>query len=115
MAIAELTTPELYREELTKPGVVVIDFYSTQCPPCKVIAPLYDAIANKDSNKTIRFFKVNGLIEPGSTIQREAEVVWWPTLVVYKDGRETWRAKVPNPPSIEPVRELERLLDEQDW
>ncbi|KAJ9621381.1 uncharacterized protein PV06_04807 [Exophiala oligosperma] len=113
MAVQELTILDSYRAELDKPGLVVIDFYSTQCPPCKVIAPLYDAIANKYSNKDTRFFKVNGLVEPGGTIQREAEVVWWPTLVVYRDGREAWRAKVPNPPSIEPVRELERLLDEQ--
>lgn len=36
MAVQELTILDSYRAELDKPGLVVIDFYSTQCPPCKV-------------------------------------------------------------------------------
>ncbi|KAL1858724.1 hypothetical protein VTK73DRAFT_7810 [Phialemonium thermophilum] len=120
MAVTELTSLEQYRAELSKPGVAVI-------------APHYEAIANKTSNSSVRFFKVrgertlecfvshtsgpkfqvNGLEEPGSTIQKAAEVVWWPTLVVYEDGKETWREKVPNPPSIQPIRDLDALLDEK--
>lgn len=34
--ITELVDIEAYEAELRKPGVVVLDFYSTQCPPCKV-------------------------------------------------------------------------------
>jgi hypothetical protein len=45
-------------------------------------------------------------------IQKAAEVVWWPTLVVYKDGVEKWRARVPNPPTLDAIKELEKLLDE---
>ena len=40
-------------------------------------------------------------------------MVWWPTFVIYEDGKETWRRKVPNPPSMEPVNELEKYLDER--
>lgn len=34
--IAELADIAAYEAELAKPGVLVLDFYSTQCPPCKV-------------------------------------------------------------------------------
>lgn len=36
MTVNDLTSVEAYQAELKKPGTVVIDFYSTQCPPCKV-------------------------------------------------------------------------------
>jgi hypothetical protein len=55
--------------------------------------------------------QVNGLEEPGSSIQKAAEVVWWPTLVVYEEGVEKWRARVPNPPTLEAIKDLEKLLD----
>ncbi|KAL2817248.1 thioredoxin-like protein [Aspergillus cavernicola] len=109
--VIELTSLDDYNAELKKPGVAVFDFYSTQCPPCKVVAPLYEKIAANETNRDVRFFKINGLIEPGSTIQQAVEVVWWPTFVIYDDGKETWRRKVPNPPSIEPVNELRVYLD----
>ncbi|OAA54612.1 Thioredoxin-like fold protein [Niveomyces insectorum RCEF 264] len=110
-AIAELTSLEDYRAELSKPGRMVIDFYSTQCPPCKVIAPFYEKIAAKPANQDVRFFKINGLEEPGYTIQQAAGVVWWPTFVVYDNGEETFRRKVPNPPELVPVNELESYLE----
>jgi len=109
--IAALAEIKDYETELHRPGVVVVDFYSTQCPPCKVIAPFYEKLAVKPSNDKIRFFKVNGLAEPGSVIQKAAEVVWWPTLVVYQDGRETWRERVPNPPTLEAIQNLDSFLD----
>lgn len=82
MAVTEITSLDEYRGELQKPGLAVIDFYSTQCPPCKVrsmeifpkqqrrslltlsfsrqvIAPLYEQIAGKETNKQVRFFKVS--------------------------------------------------------
>lgn len=33
--ITELLSLDDYNAELSKPGFVVVDFYSTQCPPCK--------------------------------------------------------------------------------
>ncbi|RDL30689.1 uncharacterized protein BP5553_10034 [Venustampulla echinocandica] len=57
--IDELRDTESYRAELRKSGVVVIDFYSTQCPPCKAVAPLYEKIAENRENQDFRFFKAN--------------------------------------------------------
>jgi len=36
MPVTELTSLEDYQNTLGQPGTVVVDFYSTQCPPCKV-------------------------------------------------------------------------------
>lgn len=43
-------------------------------------------------------------------MQKLINVVWWPTFVVYKDGIEQWRAKIPNPPQQYPTAELENAL-----
>jgi hypothetical protein len=50
------------------------------------------------------------MIEPPP---RPMEVVWWPTLVVYKDGVEEWRPRVPNPLTLDAIKGLEKLLDER--
>ena len=53
------------------------------------------------------------MTETGFGIQQEAGVTWWPTFVVYKNGKELWRGKVPNPPVGKPLLELEEFLEQQ--
>lgn len=38
-------------------------------------------------------YQVNDIDDEGAKVQAAAEVVWWPTFVIYKDGQEQWRAK----------------------
>lgn len=58
--------------------------------------------------------QVDGLVEPGSTVQKAADVIWWPTLFAYKNSKKTWLGKVPNPPSLEAIQGLSKHLDELD-
>ena len=54
--------------------------------------------------------QINGYESQGQEMQRLIGVVWWPTFIVYKDGIEQWRAKIPNPPQKTPTAELESIL-----
>jgi thioredoxin 1 len=54
--------------------------------------------------------QVNGIDDEGSKVQEAAGVTWWPTFVVYNDGQEKWRAKVPNPPDQHPISGLATAL-----
>ncbi|KAE8356993.1 thioredoxin-like protein [Aspergillus coremiiformis] len=110
--ITEIYSLAEYESELAKPGLAVLDFYSPNCGPCHMIAPLYNQIAQDQT--TVRFYKVNGLDDAGCLVQRKAAVTWWPTLVVYKEGKEIWRDRVPNPPSGDPLRSLEVYLSRVD-
>lgn len=65
-SVSELLGIYDYYTELKKPGFLVIDFYSTQCPPCKVIAPFFEEIAAKSGNRDVRFFKVSPHLSHGS-------------------------------------------------
>jgi thioredoxin reductase (NADPH) len=52
----EITAAEFDREVL-EGGKVVLDFYSTECPPCEALAPKYEAMAALYGDH-IRFLKI---------------------------------------------------------
>jgi len=43
-------------------------------------------------------------------VQKSIDVVWWPTFVIYQNGEEKWRVKIPNPPQEHPTAELEQEI-----
>lgn len=36
-----------FQKEVLEAGNVVLDFYSTECPPCEALAPKFEALVNK--------------------------------------------------------------------
>jgi thioredoxin 1 len=106
--VQEITDLEHFEEIIKSNKIVVLDFYSTQCPPCTVVAPLYHNLAAKYPKA--KFYKINGLDEKGLKVQKSMDVVWWPTFVIYVDQAEVWRVKIPNPPQQYPTAELEQEL-----
>lgn len=78
----EHLTPENFQEKL-KGKNVIVDFYATWCPPCKVLAKSligFDKL--KPSDVTI--YKVD--IDKYKTLAIENNVNALPTLVYFKDG-----------------------------
>ena len=53
----EITSAEFEKEVLQKNGIVVVDFYSTECPPCEALAPKFEAIAKLYEGHAA-FFKI---------------------------------------------------------
>jgi len=45
-----------FEKEVLNGGKVVLDFYSTECPPCEALAPKFEAMAELYGEK-IKFFK----------------------------------------------------------
>ena len=75
---------ELNFEELTKDGLVLVDFYADWCGPCKMIAPVLEEIDSEEQDLNI--VKVN-VDEQGVLAQRYG-VMSIPTLVLFKDGQK---------------------------
>lgn len=64
---------------------VLVDFYSTECPPCDAVAPKLDSL-EKLFGKEISFVKVfrQGNRELAETLGVKSS----PTLLFYEDGKE---------------------------
>ncbi len=64
---------------------VVLDFFSTECPPCEALAPKYDAVAEQFAGR-VRVLKI---FRQGSReLASQLGVTGSPTLLFFKGGRE---------------------------
>ena len=87
-------------EVLKSTGVVLVDFYGDQCPPCKVLAPTLEAFAAKG----FKVVKVNFEDSPELTEHYKVETL--PTILSFKDGNAIIRAT-----GILSMADLHRLHD----
>lgn len=71
---------------LNKKDIIVLDFYSDKCAPCKVLSPYIDKFANQFQNDDFIFGKVN--CDSLSEITMENSVTGMPTVIFYKKGHE---------------------------
>ncbi len=64
---------------------VVLDFFSTECPPCEALAPKFDAVAEQFAGKA-RFFKI--FRQGNKDLAKRLGVTGSPTLLFFKSGKE---------------------------
>ena len=64
---------------------VVLDFYSTECPPCEALAPKFEALAEQFAGAA-RFVKI--FRQGNRELARRLGVTGSPTLVFYRNGAE---------------------------
>ncbi|MHB1253202.1 MAG: FAD-dependent oxidoreductase [Candidatus Humimicrobiaceae bacterium] len=64
---------------------VIVDFYSEDCPPCEVLAPIYEKMAEKYQNY-IKFVKI--LRQSNRELAKSINVSSSPTVLFYKNGKE---------------------------
>ena len=82
------TMPELttytFDEAIGSSGnPMVVEFWAEWCPPCKVIAPALESIANEQA-PGIQIFKVN--VDDHPELAARYEVLSIPTLLVFREG-----------------------------
>ncbi len=75
-----------YEREVLQPGEpVVLDFYSTECPPCEALAPKFEALAEQFAGRA-RFVKI--FRQGNRELAARLGVTGSPTLVFYRHGAE---------------------------
>jgi len=66
----------------------VVDFWAPWCGPCKMMAPAFEQAA-RDLEPQVRLAKLN--TEEAQPIAARYNIQSIPTLVVFRNGRETAR------------------------
>jgi thioredoxin 1 len=70
--------------EASKQKLVLVDFYATWCGVCKMMAPIFDEVAQEVGDKVV-FGKAN--TEETGVATEKYEIMSLPTFALFKDGK----------------------------
>ena len=87
-AVITLTSENFEEQVLKSKQAVLVDFYADWCVPCKMMAPVVEAVAERYAGQLITG-KMN--LDENLDLAERYGVQSIPTLIVFKDGKETGR------------------------
>lgn len=70
-------------DDVTKSGVVLVDFFANWCGPCKMLTPVLEDLSASMSNVTI--VKVD--VDNDGALAGRYGIQSIPNLIIFKDGR----------------------------
>ena len=69
----------------TRAPLIVLYFTANNCPPCKMIGPIYEDMSALAEFDHVHFCKVN--VNDCSDVAERFDVDGWPTFLLFKDGK----------------------------
>jgi thioredoxin 1 len=85
---------------------VVVDFWAPWCMPCKMMSPIIDNVAVKNTGKAF-FYKLN--TDENSTTPNNYRIMGIPSVLFFKNGKEVKRlVGVSSPENLQ--SELDKLM-----
>ena len=103
MAYVNITADNLEELVLKNDKTVLLDFWAPWCGPCRMVAPIVEAIA--EERKDLLLGKIN--VDEEMALAARFGIVSIPTLVVMKGGNQTAKAV-----GYQSKPAIEKLLEE---
>ena len=85
--IKELTQDN-FTEVIKSQKPIMVDFWASWCGPCRMLSPTIDALS-EEYEEQIAVGKVN--VDEQGALAAQFGIVSIPTVILFKDGRETKR------------------------
>ncbi|MDA3850710.1 MAG: FAD-dependent oxidoreductase [Spirochaetaceae bacterium] len=99
-----------YQQEVLDKKLAVVDFYSTECPPCEALASKYEDLSNLYGGD-ISFVKI--FRQGNKELAQKLDVSGSPTVLFYKDGEMVGDKLSGGIKRSELMKNLDELLPEQ--
>lgn len=87
MAVVKLTTDNFEQEVIQAQQPVLVDFYADWCGPCKMMAPIVEALSEELSDVKVCHINIDENID----IAQKYRVMSIPTFIAFKGGEESGR------------------------
>ena len=81
--VAEVGDQNFEAEVLNSPVPVLVDFWAAWCAPCRMLAPVVEAIAEKYEGQA-KVVKLN--VDENTSTSGKYNIKGIPTLLLFKDG-----------------------------
>jgi thioredoxin reductase (NADPH) len=102
----EISSSE-FENEVLAGGKVVLDFYSTECPPCEALAPKFEGLAGIYGND-IKFVKM--FRQQNKSLAEKLGVKSSPTLLFFNNGKQTSNVLTGGIKRSDIIHELDSML-----
>ncbi len=108
--IKEISSED-YQKEVLDQSRAVVDFYSTECPPCEALASKYDALS-EIYGEFIPFVKI--FRQGNRELSEQLDVTGSPTVLFYQQGKLTGDKLTGGVKRSDMMRNIEALLTEDE-
>ncbi len=105
----EISTLE-FEKEVLEGGKVILDFYSTECPPCDALAPKFEGLAGL-YGKDIKFVKM--FRQQNKQLAESLGVKSSPTLLFFENGVQSTNVLTGGIKRSDIIHQLDTMLPEE--